>query len=120
MKYFGYLLTVLAVTACKSSGSESEIAATAVQRNALTNCIVSTVMESYKLPTSEVEKVRGFAAELIARAPSDNDSSQDYRFESYTRDLGCDPNQKGENVGYGSMIVGEWAISPLNPANAPK
>lgn len=103
-------------TACKTI-PKSDLAATPAQKTKLKTCIVKTVKEAFGNPAVDDARIQAFADELISRAPAENDSSRDYAFENYVDELGCNPRSETASGTFGTIIVGEWAISPFNPEN---
>ena len=102
--------------ACKTT-SRAGLSATSQQMSNVKTCIIETIKESYADFKPDMAAIEAFAQDLMSRAPQENDTVKDYAFESYATDYGCNPNEVGRSANYGTMIVGEWAVSPLNPAN---
>lgn len=114
--FLGLIASLFILMSCKSK--DSELKATEAQRSKLKACIVSTVMESYAASNPDRKAVGLFADDLARRAPSDNEIEKDPKFEEYVGNLGCDPKKVGSKDSFGTTIVVEWAVSPLNPTNA--
>lgn len=116
LHFLGLIASFFVLMSCKSK--DSELKATEAQRSKLKSCIVSTVMESYASSNPDRRAVGLFADDLARRAPSDNEIEKDPKFEEYVGTLGCDPKKVGSKDSFGTTIVVEWAVSPLNPKNA--
>jgi len=113
----GFLVLLFFQPSCKSK-SESELKATEAQKTKVKDCIVTTVTESFASSKNDPKAVALFAADMVKKAPSDNDKENDAAFEEYVENLGCDSKKVGSKNSVGTKIVAEWVISPLNPANA--
>ncbi|MBC7533529.1 MAG: hypothetical protein H7318_18310 [Oligoflexus sp.] len=113
-KLLDLMFCLLALYGCKTT-SQSSTKVTDSQLSELKQCIVKTLNDSYALQKLDQASVEAFANDIINHAPRRNDTKKDYVFEDYANKLGCDPTIAGDSGSYGTMIVSEWAVSPLNP-----